>query len=194
MGKASRKKSPVKVNARRGGMGFTVAIVAIVVLGIAGIALSRGGGEEDAGPGVRIGDHWHAAVGVNFCGTWQPSTPPYEAATGIHSHGDGLIHLHPYSSAGAGKNGKVGLFFKQAGDKISATELDVGGEKFKNGDTCENLENKPGQVRWSVNGQEQTGNPADYVPNDRDVVAIAFLPPDVEIGTPPSAGVTPTDQ
>lgn len=195
MGKASRKKRPVKVKGRRGSMGFTMVIVAIVVLGVAGIALSRGGDEESAdGPGVKIGDHWHAPVGVNLCGTWQPNTPNYESANGIHSHGDGLIHLHPYSAAGAGKNAKVGLFYKQAGDKISATELDVGGQKFKNGDICENLDKKPGEVRWSVNGQEQTGDPADYVPNDRDVVAIAFLPKDVEIGTPPSAGATPTDQ
>ena len=195
MGKASRKKSHIKVKARRNSMGFTTAIVAIVVLGVAGIALSRGSGEDSAdAPGVKIGDHWHSAVGVNLCGTWQPNIPPYEAATGIHSHGDGLIHLHPYSSAGAGKNAKVGLYFKQADDKISATELDVGGQKFENGDICENLDNKPGEVRWSVNGVEQAGNPADYVPNDRDVVAIAFLPKDVEIGTPPSAGVAPTDQ
>ncbi len=44
-------------------------------------------------------------------------------------------------------------------------------------------------MRWSVNGEEKTGQPGDYVPNDRDVVAIAFLPEGVDIGTPPGRGV-----
>ena len=196
MGKASRKKRPVKAKAHKSSLGFTIVVVLIVVLGIAGIALSRGGGDSAAdGPGVKIGDHWHAAVGVNLCGTWQGHTPPYEAASGIHSHGDGFIHLHPFSSAGAGDNAKVGLFFSQADEKVSASELKIGDKRYKNGDVCDNLEKKPGKVRWTVNGQEQTGNPGDYIPNDRDVVAIAFLPDGVEIGTPPAAaaGSSPSD-
>lgn len=197
MGKASRKKRPVKAKARKGSMGFSLVVVLIVVVGVAGIALSRGGDDSSSeGPGPKIGDHWHATMGVNLCGTWQANMPQYEAATGVHSHGDGFMHIHPFSAAGAGSNAKVGLFYKQADDKISATEIDIAGQKYKNGDVCENLENKAGEVRWSVNGEEQTGNPADYVPDDRDVVAIAFLPKDVEIGIPPAAasGASPSDQ
>lgn len=196
MGKASRKKSPVKAKAHKSSLGFTLVIAFIVILGGVGIALSKGGSEDaDAGPGVKIGDHWHAAIGVNLCGTWQGNTAPYEAATGLHSHGDGFMHMHPFSSAGAGKNAKVGLFYSQADEKVSETELKIGDQRLKNGDLCENLEKKPGKVRWSVNGEEKTGNPGDYVPNDRDVVAIAFLPDGVEIGTPPTAasGSNPSD-
>ena len=196
MGKASRKKRPVKAKARKSSFGFTVVVVVIVTMGVAGIALSRGGGEDAAdGPGVKIGDHWHATLGVNVCGTWQGNTPPYEAATGIHSHGDGFMHMHPFSAAGAGNNAKVSLFYSQADEKVSASELKFGGEKRKNGDICENLDKKPGLVRWSVNGEEKTGNPGDYVPNDRDVVAIAFLPEGVDIGVPPAAasGANPSD-
>jgi hypothetical protein len=195
MGKASRKKRPVHAKARKSNFGFTLVVVFLVVVGVTGIALSRGGGDPAEAAGVKIGDHWHAAVGVNLCGTWQANTAPYESASGIHSHGDGFIHMHPFSSAGAGKNAKVGLFFSQADEKISASELKIGDERYKDGDVCENLEKKPGRVRWSVNGEEKTGNPGDYIPNDRDVVAIAFLPDGVEIGTPPSgsSGSTPSD-
>lgn len=197
MGKASRKKRPVKAQARKGNMTFTLVVVGIVVLGVAGIALSRGGGDDAAsGPGAKIGEHWHATVGVNLCGTWQANVPQYEAGTGVHSHGDGFMHIHPFSSAGAGRNATVGLFYKQADDKISDTELRIAKEKYKNGDVCDNLDKKPGQVRWSVNGEEKTGDPADYAPKDRDVVAVAFLPKDVPIGTPPTAasGSNPSDQ
>ena len=197
MGKASRKKGPVKAKARKGSLGFSIAIAAIVVLGVAGIALSRsGGGGSDTGPGAKIGDHWHATFGVNLCGTWQANTPTYEAATGVHSHGDGFMHIHPFSAAGAGKNATVGLFLKQAGDKVSTTEVDFAGQKMKNGATCDNLDKKPGELRWSVNGVEKTGDPAGYAPADRDVVAIAFLPKDIAIGEPPTAasGANPSDQ
>jgi hypothetical protein len=197
MGKASRKKGPVKAKARRNSRGFGIAIAAIVVLGVAGIALSRtGGGSSDTGPGAKIGDHWHAAFGVNLCGTWQANTPTYEAATGVHSHGDGFMHIHPFSAAGAGKNATIGLFLKQAGDKVSASEVDFANQKMKNGDTCDNLDKKAGELRWAVNGAEKTGNPADYAPADRDVVAIAFLPKDVAIPEPPAAasGSNPSDQ
>ena len=189
MGKASRKKRPVKAKRRKGSRAFSVVIAAIVVFGVAGIALSRGGNDTSSakGPGAKIGDHFHAALGVNLCGTWQANLPQYEAATGIHSHGDGFMHIHPFSAAGAGSNATVGLFYKQAGDKVSDTELKVFGKDVKNGNTCKELDNKPGLVRWTVNGQEKTGNPADYIPNDRDVVAIAFLPKDTPIGIPPVA-------
>jgi hypothetical protein len=196
MGKASRRKGPVKAKARKGSRGFTIVIVAIFLLGVALIALAKNddtGSGSAKGPGPQVNDHWHAAIGVNLCGTWQANLPLYESATGIHSHGDGFMHMHPFSAAGAGSNANVGLFYKQAGDKVSTNELKIFKETFKTGDSCDALDKKPGLVRWSVNGQEKTGNPASYVPNDRDVVAIAFLPKDVEIGTPPSTSANPSD-
>src|SRR2546426_1916156 len=200
MGKASRKKGLVKARRRRNNRGFIVAVVAIFVLGVALIALAKNDNSSSKsakGPGAKLGDHWHAAIGINFCGTWQANLPQYEPSpnTGVHSHGDGFIHLHPFSAAGAGRNANVGLFYRQAGDKVSATEIKYGKQTFKNGDVCDNLDKKPGLVRWSVNGQEKTGNPADYAPNDRDVIALAFVPKDADIGTPPVAvsGTNPSD-
>jgi len=157
------------------------------------LAKNDGGSSSAKGPGAKVGDHWHAAIGVNVCGTWQANLPTYEAATGVHSHGDGFMHIHPFSAAGAGSNAKVGLFYSQAGDKLSATELKFAKKTYKNGDVCDNLDKKPSEVRWTVNGQEKTGNPADYVPNDRDVVAIAFIPKDADIGTPPVTQTNPSD-
>ncbi len=197
MGKASRKKGSIRVQPRKSGsLAFGAVITAIVVAGVAGIALSRSGGSADNLSGPNIGDHWHAAFGMNICGSWKTNTPQYEAATGIHSHGDGFIHMHPLSRAGAHDNATVGLFLKQAGEKVSETEIELAdGTETKNGDACKNLENKPGKVRWSVNGEEREGDPADYVADDKDVVAIAFLPDGMEIGTPPVArgGAGPSD-
>ncbi len=197
MGKASRKKGSIRVQPRKSGsLAFGAVITAIVVAGVAGIALSRSGGSASNLPGPDIGDHWHAAFGVNICGSWKTNTPQYEAATGIHSHGDGFIHMHPLSRAGANDNATVGLFLKQAGEKVSETQIKLAdGTDMKNGDVCKNLDNKPGKVRWSVNGEERKGDPADFVADDTDVVALAFLPDGTDIGTPPVArgGGRPTD-
>jgi hypothetical protein len=197
MGKASRKKGPIRVKQRKSGsLAYGAIITAIVIIGVAGIALSRSGGPATDLSGPNIGDHWHAAFGVNICGSWKTNTPQYEAATGIHSHGDGFIHMHPLSRAGANDNATVGLFLKQAGEKVSETQIKLtDGTDMKNGDVCKNLDNKPGKVRWAVNGEERKGDPTDFVPDDKDVVALAFLPDGTEIGTPPVArgGAGPSD-
>lgn len=198
MGKTARKKDLRKTHGRKSGaLGFGIVIAAIMVLGIGGIIASRGGDDTQAGSvGPNIGDHQHAAFGVNICGQWKGNTPQYEAPTGIHSHGDGFIHMHPFSRAGANDNATVGLFMKQAGESISQTAIKLSdGTDLSNGDECPNLDNKPGKVRWSVNGEEQAGNPAEYVPNDLDVVALAFLPEGEDIGVPPVArgGQSPSD-
>jgi hypothetical protein len=58
------------------------------------------------------------------------------------------------------------------------------GTKHESGDECDG---KAAEVRWSVNGEEQSGSISGYHPKDGDVIALALLPPDQEIGEPPSA-------
>lgn len=197
MAKGSRKKvrrPPGRRQKPRSALGYGVLMAVLVVVGVAGIALSRG--DRDAVPGgvgPQVGDHWHAAFGINICGEWKPNVPQYESGSGIHSHGDGFMHLHPFSRAGAGNNATVGLFMEGANQKATDNSVKLlDGTKLSNGDECPNLDNRPGEVRWSVNGEEKEGDPADYVPKDTDVIALAFLPKDEQIGNPPVAGA-PSD-
>ena len=195
MAKGPKKKNIRKPKARKSGtLGFAAIIGVIALLGIGGIVASRSGGKAGADTGPDIGQHWHAALGINICGQWKANTPQYESARGVHSHGDGFIHMHPYSRAGANDNATVGLFLDQANEKISSDEIKLGdGTDLKNGEECVNLDNKPGKIRWTVNGKEKQGNPARYVPNDRDIIALAFLPDGEDIGIPPIAGQSPSD-
>jgi hypothetical protein len=194
MAKGPRKKNIRKPKPRKSGtLGFAAIIGVIGLLGIIGIVASKGG-DAGAQAGPDIGEHFHAALGINICGQWKPNTPQYESAKGLHSHGDGFIHMHPYSRAGANENATVGLFLTQADEKVTNNSITLGdGTDLENGDECANLDKKPGTLRWSVNGKEKKGNPARYVPSDRDVIAIAFLPDGEEIGTPPIAGSNPSD-
>ncbi len=197
MAKGPRKKNIRKPKARKSGtLGFMAIIGVIALLGIIGIIASKSGTNAGAQTGPNIGEHQHAALGINICGQWKPNTPQYESAKGIHSHGDGFIHMHPYSRAGANENATVGLFLSQADEKVTNDSIKLGdGTDLKNGDECVNLDKKPGKLRWSVNGKEKKGNPARYVPADRDVIALAFLPDGEDIGTPPIAtsGQNPSD-
>ncbi len=194
MAKGPKKKNIRKPKPRKSGtLGFAAIIGVIGLLGVIGIVASKGGDTASA-VGPNIGDHFHAALGINICGQWKPNTPQYESAQGLHSHGDGFIHMHPYSRAGANENATVGLFLKQANENVSNTSIKLGdGTDLENGDECANLDKKPGKLRWSVNGKEKQGNPARYVPEDRDIIALAFLPAGEDIGTPPIAGSSPSD-
>ena len=197
MAKGPKKKTVRKPKARKSGtLGFMAIIGVIGLLGVAGIIASRGGGTAGAEGGPDIGDHHHAALGINICGQWKPNTPQYESPKGVHSHGDGFIHMHPYSRAGANENATIGLFLEGANEEITSDSIRLSdGTDLQNGDDCANLGGKPGKIRWTVNGKEKQGNPARYVPSDRDIIALAFLPAGEEIGTPPIAasGQSPSD-
>lgn len=197
--KVPRKK--VRVSRKRPNMGYGLFLTGLVALGSFLVVISRDD-RTSAGdaPGVAIGEHWHAYFGINICGQWLPNVPPYEAPSGVHSHGDGFMHLHPRSTSGAHERATVGLYVDQAlGDnEVKREEIKVDGyDRVENGDECPDgeYEGQEAKVRWSVNKTEKPegSNPADYIPEDGDVIAIAFLPEDVPIGDPPGAQTSPSD-
>jgi hypothetical protein len=219
MGKASSAKrnrvaSPARSKPGSGSpLPWITAVVLIAIAGIAIIIFSRG--KEDVHPVANL-DHWHAAIGVKVCGTWLPNPGEFHVLhenqninAGIHSHGDGLIHIHPYSSSEGGDNATVGRFFDSGGWHVDADSINLvdgyqwsENTNYQNGDECSN--GKPGRIVWSVNGERREGNPADYKPQQGDVIAIGFLTEGQKLGTPPSAanlqapidvtGSTPTAQ
>ena len=207
MGKASRAKhraaarTPVKRN--RSQQWWYVATMLIVVLGIFLIVLTK---SDNGGTGNAAADrprvdfaHWHAALGVNVCGEWLPNAPAFEVRSGtdvpagINTHGDGLIHIQPTADDESGENATLGRFMEFGGWKVTPDSFDVWGDvSKKTGDKCGG---DAADVRWSVDGEEQDGDPAEHALGDLEVIAIALLPDGEEIGEPPSAGdvFTPDD-
>ena len=196
MGKASRKKRPIKAKARKGSLGFSIVVVAIVVLGVAGIALSRGGGgggASDEEPPT-LNDHWHTAYGINICGSLQPNLPQPSRLLGVHTHNDGLLHVEPLVTASIldrGPNANLARFVEgQPGFKLTSSEIEIpGGEKKKNGDVCGD---KPGKLvfrQWeNAAGDEfkDYTDPKDVKVLDGAALTIAFVPEGTEIGKPAS--------
>ena len=165
--------------------------------------------ETEARPS--IGDHIHAAMNIYVCGQQEPILPAFEA--GIHTHGDGLMHMHPQFSNEEGPGAAVGKFFEYGHWELNGSTLTLPRDRtFNDGDPCP--DGRPGvlrmlkyRLRWrSDSGShtelaEQCSRIADadmevvedfpgYVPKDGECLHLTFGPagaPSV-YGTPTPTG------
>jgi hypothetical protein len=142
MGKASSSKKVARA-ARAGGrtagnkqrnLLFPGVIGAIMVLGVALVAFAANDRKSETDVPPVLGDHWHAAVGFYICDQFEPDIAEFESRVGIHTHGDGVIHIHPSSAAGAGENATLGTFLEGAGVTLTDTELTMGDKSWTEGD------------------------------------------------------------
>jgi hypothetical protein len=217
----------------QGGTLFPMVVTIVIVLGISLVVYARQSQPSvDASGAPQQSDHWHHAYGFYLCDTWfrlegnaeQQGTEDFTQyqRTGIHSHDDGLIHWHPFSSASVGTNATLGVFLDTYGvdlsnDKIEfpesqrpALEAQLTPEDpprddiltWEDGDQCtvdgslEDAEVKV--VVW--NNFTDTDDGTTYIADfdnirlDRDqmVVAIAFVPDDTDVSMPPWAPELPT--
>src|SRR5262245_8342318 len=129
---------------RRGGsLGWNMAIAVVVIAGVVAVILTRSSNEELSNirplaanqAENKPGDHWHTFLGVNICGEWIPPAPAFEKAfnnqgsvsnVGIHSHGDGLIHTHPFFSSEEGNKATLGHYLGNGGWSVSDESIDIG--------------------------------------------------------------------
>ncbi|MEX0947499.1 MAG: hypothetical protein WEE69_01955 [Acidimicrobiia bacterium] len=210
----ARIRAKVRRPKKRGGARWYYGALALIVAaGVTGIVTSAGGNDVHPLAGINpvtsdFYDHWHEALGVNVCGEWLSEPLEFHNVTdsniqaGLHTHGDGFIHIHPYSSADAGDNATLGRYFHNGGWTVAEDSFDVwagpavepGTTTWSNGDKCppgSTMAGRTGVVKWSVDCTGRTGNPADYKLQDLHVVALAFLPKGEAIGVPPNAFEAP---
>jgi hypothetical protein len=209
--RARRRERSRRTRHQRSSRWFYTAIAAIAIVGVVGVVVVRGGGDSSIAP--QIGDHWHAAFGVNICGQWLSNPATFESPAGnsgvragIHTHGDGFIHIHPFARAETGDHATLGKFMSYGGWSVSEDSLSVWEgppndstkTSWKNGDKCPSEsgqpgKGKPGEVVFEVNCKTVSGNPSDHKLADQEVVAIGFVPKGDEIGPPPNAASAPSN-
>jgi hypothetical protein len=217
MGKASSNKKVARAAKAGGGRAraagernllFPAALAIVVVLGTLLVVYARENRSAEALEPPLLSDHWHSAYGIYVCDEFQPSLPEFTAPQngGTHTHGDGLIHIHPFSSARAGENATLENWLQDAGavlgndGGIDDDSLAVpGGETFEEGESeCEGVEGDPiVQVAiWDSYQAAVDGEDPSVVTEDVDSVrfardgqayTIAFAPEDAEIPPPPTA-------
>ena len=121
----------------------------------------------------RMEDHWHATYEVFICGERQPSFPQWLG--GVHTHSDGVIHIHPLVPSEEGAGARLVKWFQYGGGKLTLTQMRMpdSRETFKNGDRCP--DGSEGVLQLYVNG-ERMDDWSHYVPQDGDRIRIAFGP------------------
>ena len=111
----------------------------VVLLGVVLILVARNERSANAPAGPpRLGDHWHSLYAIYDCDDFILDVYPndVEDQSGIHTHGDALIHIHPFHTGVTGQFATVGAFMREievefTDSKIElpgGTVLDEGGE------------------------------------------------------------------
>lgn len=211
----------------QGGSVFPIAVAIVVVLGLLAIVYGRQSRPSDGSGVPRVNDgtntdaHWHIAYGIYVCDTFQPKLTGTKEDTGIdsdgntvllndnfrilgvHSHGDGIIHYHPYSTKASGNRAKLGVFLTVYDVKLTDTELvlpaDQGGDKWSTKDTkCDGKDTELKVRVWPHYSQPSVFHDVvtDFnnirVTNDGMVMVIAFVPKNADIPMPEWAAQLPT--
>jgi hypothetical protein len=102
---------------------ITVAGIASMAVAFAIVVALLLGTSSAGNSGPRIGDHWHAPYEIYIGGQLQPPLPEIVTPEGIHTHGDGIIHVHPHITAAEGKGASLANFFSDQGGLLTASEL-----------------------------------------------------------------------
>jgi hypothetical protein len=195
-------------------------IVGIAVVGAALIVYSRASIPNQNIPPT-VEDHWHASYGFYACDEWLPdlqgNKEEQDSAgqlisegfrrTGIHSHNDGVIHWHPYSSSATGRNAKLGVFLDVYGIKLSDDKIefpaDQGGAVYEEGVTkCTDADGKSvdGEiVVYAFDAYDTPDKYTTYITNFDDVrlmqdgmaFSVVFAPAGSKPELPPSAASLP---
>jgi hypothetical protein len=212
MGKASSTKK-VQRAARTGGrvsagqprsLLFPGILALVVVLGVSLVVFARQERiDDDLGGVPQLKDHIHNAFSIIICdGSTELVVPEFESDVGIHTHGDGVIHAHPFSQLGVGVNATVGRFFKDAKEQgnldlsLSDSQVTFLGDTYEEGEhECEGVDDPVLRMAYWENAEDlgeepeiTTGGFTDRrVTKNGAAITIFYGDPDADIPRPTSA-------
>jgi hypothetical protein len=209
MGKASSAKKVARA-ARAGGSTtqrkrnwvFPAGIAAIVILGALTVFVARGSDQTASAGSPTTDDHWHAAYGIYVCDAFLDPIPQEASGgdtLGIHTHGDGIMHIHPFTGAAAGKNATFATFGKVASVEWSSHGFTMpDGTEYKDGYDCNGTPAVVTVSQWN-NADELMADPSAppdvvytkdfgsiHYANDRMAFTIAVAPEGTTIPPPQS--------
>ncbi len=183
---------------------FPLAIVVVIALGVGLVVYARDSRDATAAPrlnsvdadGNQIGDHWHDAYGIFNCSTdtFEPPITSTNDPLGIHSHQDGLLHIHPFSSQATGDNARLGVFLDAVAMSVTEDAITLpGGQVLAAGTPCGD-DQEPAIVqvwRWDLDAEIEaqvfTDDFADIrFRKNREAFTIALAPAGFEPRQPPT--------
>lgn len=179
--------------------GFPMALAGIIIAGSA-LVFFAWQGRDVAALQPTFGDHWHAPYGIWDCtigdegGFQTPIQDPQTSNAGIHTHSDGVVHIHPFSSVATGSGATLGTFLEateaQLEDDVALTFANRP-ELTEEGVTCGGEEAVLQIHRFplgeTVPSEVITENLADYrFGGDLEGFVIALAPLGADIPVPPA--------
>lgn len=181
---------------QRTSLAFPAATAAVCVLGLALVTYGFFQQQDRAEAVPRLGDHWHSAYGIYLCDSFAPQLADAKGdAVGVHTHNDGLIHIHPFSSIATGDDARLEDFFTEVDLKVKDDSIEMpNGETYTNGDDCNG---EPGEVKLAVWDQAADAEPSEILTENHDsarlakngqAYVLAFVPEGTEIPKPPTVG------
>jgi hypothetical protein len=208
MGKASSSKKIRKVQqagvsrapGQRRNLGYPALIVAIMLVGSVFVYFAREDNAASASEApVANRDHWHMAFGIDICGQFEGNVSDVGPDRyGIHTHQDGLIHVHPFGGAASGERATFSVFAEQVGIQLGDGEFTLpDGRTYADGDDCETDDGtQPGRVALYVWPPQATDATEPEVitsdigsvrfRSDGQAFVLAFTPEDDEPTLPPT--------
>ena len=172
-----------------------MAVALVVVLGSLLVFWARTDREATSAP--RVGEHWHSAYDIYVCDSFRSKVVLETDPNGIHTHGDGLLHIHPFNKLASGRDAVLGEFFSAFGGRIddASVVLDTG-EELVEGVDCggqptvlkvarfdaDDLERDPEVVTEDLAGVRFLKN--------REAFTVAMVPADVVPPAPRSERLT----
>ncbi len=180
----SGKKRSIRESSSRT---YPLAILAICIVGTLLVFWGRDQRASAQRVEPRLEDHWHIAYGLYLCDAFAPNPTDVGAdQVGVHTHDDGIIHVHPFSSAAAGDNATLDKFLDQIALKVSDSKLTTtDGKAYESGKTtCPSGEvGKLVLARWA-SADDAAAKPeviTDNIPEtrflkDRSAFTLAFVP------------------
>jgi hypothetical protein len=187
--RASRGRRSVR---RQRSLGFPLAMTAIALVGVLLIVLTRNDREAAARPHPRLGDHFHSAFAIYRCDSFLPNPNDVkEDRLGIHSHGDGLIHIHPFSNSVTGDRATLAVWGDQVGIRFGDDEVRYGNVTLRNGDTCGDKKATLKMAIWPNPGATKPrivtrGFGAHKLGTGGELITLALVPDGADIPQPPS--------
>ena len=200
MGKASSAKKVARVARSSGGptrerpkIGFPAAIVGIVLVGSIMVVWARTTTESASATPPTLSDHWHAAYGIYVCDSFLPGlTDVAPDTTGIHTHDDGVVHVHPFGSGASGDNATWAKFGEVVDLSFDGASFTTGGTTYEDGFDCDGQPATVSIYEWPADDPD--AEPTIYTEDlgsvhfgaDRLAFTIAVVPEGTEVPRPES--------
>ncbi len=183
---------------------LSLALIVIVGLLLVGFSRYQRTHPTSSSAGApTTSDTWHAALGIDVCGTMQPNLPANTGGTaGLAANGNGVLTVAPKNASESGGHATLGKFVSEYhGLTLTSTTLGYPGKSvMSNGQQCPRGTPQAGKEgfvivkTWpnfaSKAGTVVSGDPTAVKFTNNQMITMAFVSAGDDVPKPPASTIT----